>query len=104
MSILTARWPYESDAGIGEGEIRRIEYHTCGTCCKQIDLEIDGHNRISSVKFHGGCNGNLQGISRLVYGMDAEEARRRLSGVICGNKGTSCPDQLSKAIAEIEKQ
>lgn len=104
MSILTANWPYDSDTSTDKGEIRRIEYHTCGTCCKQIDLEIDGRDRISSVTFHGGCNGNLQGISRLVCGMDAEEARRRLSGVICGNKGTSCPDQLSKAIAELKKQ
>lgn len=104
MSILTADWPYSINAGTNKDEIRRIEYKACGTCCKQIDVEIDGNNRIASVKFHGGCNGNTQGVSRLVCGMDADEARRRLTGVICGNKGTSCPDQLAKAIAELEKR
>lgn len=53
---------------------------------------------ITDVKFYGGCNGNLQGISRLVYGQRAEDVAKTLKGVDCGGKGTSCPDQLAKAI------
>ena len=62
-----------------------------------IDVELkDGV--IDSVKFTGGCNGNLQGISALVKGMKAEEAIARLKGINCGGRGTSCPDQLAKAL------
>ena len=74
-------------------------YHTSGTCSSQIDLELED-GIIQSVAFTGGCNGNLQGISRLVAGMPAEEAIDRLQGIQCGWKPTSCPDQLSKALRE----
>ena len=75
-------------------------YQTKGTCSKQIELELDENHIIRSVAFTGGCNGNLQGISRLVAGMPAEEAISKLEGIQCGWKPTSCPDQLSKALRE----
>ena len=79
-------------------------YATSGTCSRQIDFELDG-NMIKSVVFTGGCHGNLQGISKLVEGMNAEEAIKRLRGICCGSKTTSCPDQLAIALeAALEKQ
>ncbi|WP_022769305.1 MULTISPECIES: TIGR03905 family TSCPD domain-containing protein [unclassified Butyrivibrio] len=74
-------------------------YKTRGTCSTQIDIEVDG-DIIKSVKFTGGCNGNLQGVSRLVEGMKAEDAIAKLRGIKCGFKPTSCPDQLSYAIEQ----
>ncbi len=72
-------------------------YKTSGTCSSAIDVELkDGI--IESVKFTGGCNGNLQGISSLVAGMKAEDAIAKLKGIRCGMKATSCPDQLAKAL------
>lgn len=72
-------------------------YRTSGTCSTRIDLELED-GVIKSVVFTGGCNGNLQGISRLVVGMRAEDAIEKLQGIRCGWKETSCPDQLSKAL------
>lgn len=74
-------------------------YKTKGTCSTQIDIEVEG-DIIKSVKFTGGCNGNLQGVSRLVEGMKAEDAIAKLRGIKCGFKPTSCPDQLSYAIEQ----
>ena len=75
-------------------------YKTKGTCSTMIDVELkDGV--IDSVKFTGGCNGNLQGISALVNGMKPEEAISRLKGIRCGFKPTSCPDQLAHALEEM---
>ena len=75
-------------------------YKTKGTCSTMIDVELkDGV--IDSVKFTGGCNGNLQGISGLVKGMKPEEAISRLKGIRCGFKPTSCPDQLAHALEEM---
>lgn len=72
-------------------------YKTSGTCSSAIDVEVkDGI--IESVKFTGGCNGNLQGISSLVKGMKTEDAIEKLKGIRCGMKSTSCPDQLAKAL------
>ena len=75
-------------------------YKTKGTCSTSIDVELkDGV--IDSVKFTGGCNGNLQGISALVKGMKPEEA---IKGIRCGFKPTSCPDQLAHALEEMIAQ
>ena len=75
-------------------------YKTKGTCSTMIDVELkDGV--IDSVKFTGGCNGNLQGISALVKGKKPEEAINRLKGIRCGFKPTSCPDQLAHALEEM---
>ena len=77
----------------------KYEYKTTGTCSQRIFFEIED-GKLSHVEFLGGCNGNLQGIGRLVEGMDAEEVIKRLEGVHCGMKPTSCPDQLACAIKE----
>lgn len=78
----------------------KINYKTNGTCAREISLEIED-GKIKEVSFFGGCNGNTQGISKLVVGMDAKEAMEKLSGIRCGFKSTSCPDQLSKAIERL---
>ena len=82
-----------------------MKYKTQGVCASFIDIEMNG-DIIESVKFTGGCNGNLQGISALVKGMSAQDAINRLKGIRCGFKNTSCPDQLAialeKALAEGE--
>ena len=77
-------------------------YMTKGTCSRSIDVELEG-NIIKSVSFLGGCHGNLQGISKLVEGMSVEEATKRLRGICCGSKTTSCPDQLTIALEEAMK-
>lgn len=74
-----------------------MQYKTSGTCSKLIDFEVD-ENIIKSVKFTGGCNGNLQGISALVTGMNVDDAITKLKGIKCGFKNTSCPDQLANAL------
>lgn len=74
-------------------------YKTKGTCSTQIEVELDG-NIVKNVKFTGGCQGNLQAIPRLVEGMTVEEVERRISGIHCGMKNTSCGDQLAKALRE----
>lgn len=76
-----------------------MTYQTKGTCSTAIDFEIED-GIIQSVKFTGGCNGNLQGISALVKGMKVEDAISRLKGIRCGFKPTSCPDQLAHALEE----
>ena len=77
-------------------------YKTRGTCSTQIDLDVE-EGIVRNVKFTNGCNGNLQGISRRVEGMRAEDAIEKLRGIKCGFKNTSCPDQLSYAIEEAMK-
>ena len=72
-------------------------YYPRGVCSQRMDLEVED-GVIRRVEVLGGCSGNLQGISRLVVGMDVEEAIRRMEGIRCGGKPTSCPDQLAKAL------
>ena len=72
-------------------------YKTRGTCSRSIEFDVqDGI--LQNVRFVGGCDGNLQGISNLVKGMKVEDVIEKLKGIDCGGKGTSCPDQLSKAL------
>ncbi len=74
--------------------------HTCvGTCSRQIDIELD-NDIIRSVRFTGGCDGNTQGVAALVRGMKVEEAIARLKGIDCRGRGTSCPDQLARALRQ----
>lgn len=73
-------------------------YKTRGTCSQAIEFEIDENKVLHNVKFIGGCSGNTQGISKLVEGMDTTEVIKRLEGINCGGRGTSCPDQLSLAL------
>ena len=79
------------------------EYKTNGTCSRKIIFELDDENKVHNVVFEGGCHGNLQGIGKLVEGMDAAEVIKRVEGIKCGFKQTSCPDQLSKALTEAVK-
>ena len=81
---------------------KSIVYTTHGTCSRQIQVQIED-GIIQSVQFVGGCNGNTKGISALVRGMKAEEVVKRLKGADCGGRGTSCPDQLARAIEEAIK-
>lgn len=74
-------------------------YITQGVCAKKINFSVD-YNKVNNVEFHFGCPGNLQGISKLVEGMDIEQVIQRLKGIKCGSRSTSCPDQLSKALSE----
>lgn len=74
-------------------------YKTHGTCARQIDLELEG-NVIKKVNFVSGCNGNSQGIAKLVEGMTVEDVKTKLTGISCEGKSTSCPDQLAKAVEE----
>ena len=74
-------------------------YLTQGTCSRKIDFEVED-GILKSVRFEGGCNGNLQGISRLITGMPVDEVIKRLEGIRCGFKQTSCPDQTARALKE----
>ncbi len=74
-------------------------YKTKGTCASHIQLELDG-DVLRKVKFIKSCDGNSQGIARLVEGLTVEEIKQKLSGIKCGGKCTSCPDQLAKAVDE----
>lgn len=76
-----------------------MNYKTSGVCSKEIQFEVED-NIVKSVSFVGGCSGNTQGISKLVEGMSVDEVIRRLEGVKCGFRSTSCPDQLAKALIE----
>ena len=78
-------------------------YKTRGVCSREIQFDIED-NKVKSVKFIGGCQGNTQGVARLVEGMDVDEAIKRLSGIDCGGRGTSCPDQLSIALKQALQQ
>ncbi len=72
-------------------------YKTRGTCSQQIEFDLED-GIVKNISFYGGCNGNLQGISKLCEGKPAEEIINTLSGIRCGFKTTSCPDQLSQAL------
>lgn len=78
--------------------IRKASFQTCGAVCSsQIDIELEG-DTLRSVRYTGGCHGNLQGIGALVQGMKKEDLIERLEGINCKGRGTSCPDQLTKAL------
>lgn len=79
------------------------KYKPQGVCSYEMIIEIDGET-IKKVTIEGGCAGNTVGVSRLVAGMKIEEAIKRLKGIPCGLKGTSCPDQLAIALEEINKR
>ncbi len=74
-----------------------MHYTPSGVCSQGIDFELED-GIVKNVRFTGGCSGNTQGVAALIQGMPAEEAIRRLKGLRCGFKSTSCPDQLAKAL------
>ena len=81
----------------------RYNYKTSGVCSRSITFEVE-NGIVSSVSYEGGCNGNLQGISRLVEGKTVDEVIAALSGIRCGYKDTSCPDQLTRALLQVKSQ
>ena len=79
-----------------------ITYKPKGVCSQLMDVEVED-GKIVNVEILGGCSGNLQGISRLVAGMNIDEAISRMEGIRCGWKSTSCPDQLAQALKQIKE-
>lgn len=79
------------------------QYEPKGVCSMQMNIEVE-NEIIKSVKIIGGCAGNTQGVSRLVEGMNINEAIKKLKGIDCRGRGTSCPDQLAKALEKIKEQ
>lgn len=75
------------------------QYTPSGVCARAISVELDG-DLVKEVSFVGGCDGNHKGLCALVKGMKADEVKERLSGITCGFRSTSCPDQLAKAVCE----
>lgn len=78
---------------------KKFTYKTQGTCSKSIEIELEG-DIVKSVRFEGGCHGNTQGIGLLTRGMQAADVIARLEGIDCKGRGTSCPDQLAKALRQ----
>lgn len=77
-----------------------ITFKTSGVCSKEITIRIE-NEKVIKVSFFAGCDANLEGISRLIEGMPVTEVIKKLKGIDCGERGTSCPDQLAKALEEI---
>ena len=75
----------------------QYEYKTKGTCSRSILFDVE-NGKVMNVQFIGGCHGNLQGIGKLVEGMDIDDVISRIEGIHCGMKSTSCPDQLAQAL------
>lgn len=81
-----------------EGPVQKASFQTCGAVCsRQIDIELEG-DTVRSVRYTGGCHGNTQGLSALVVGMKKADIIARLEGINCKERGTSCPDQLARAL------
>ena len=80
-----------------------IVYKTQGTCSREIHFDVE-NNKLKNVSFVGGCNGNLKGIGLLVEGMDIDEVIKRVEGVSCNGRPTSCPDQLARALKQYKEQ
>lgn len=81
--------------------VKQLVYTPSGVCSRKMIIDYE-NDKIVDVKVIGGCNGNLQGISKLLVGMDVHEAINRLEGIRCGMKSTSCPDQIAKALKTIK--
>ena len=77
----------------------KYSYRPQGTCSKLMNFELED-GVITSLKFYGGCNGNLKGISKILIGMKAEDVITNFKGITCGFRDTSCPDQLARALEE----
>ncbi|MGL4518518.1 MAG: TIGR03905 family TSCPD domain-containing protein [Phocaeicola sp.] len=77
-----------------------LRYETTGTCATHIEVEVV-ENVVKQVRFWGGCNGNLQGIARLVEGMQVDDVLAKLEGICCGRRTTSCPNELCKALRKL---
>ena len=84
--------------------MKHIQYKTQGTCSQLISVIADDNDVIQEVAFFGGCNDNLQGICRLVKGQKIDDVISLLNGIRCGDKPTSCPDQLCRALEQLKRQ
>lgn len=83
----------------------RYTHKNKGTCSRAVSFDLDEKNgTVTSVSFEGGCNGNTKGISALCEGKNIDELIKTLSGIECGMKGTSCPDQLARALSEAKEK
>lgn len=80
----------------------QFEFKTRGTCSQMIYFDIED-GKVRNLRFVGGCNGNLKGISALVEGMDVDTVIEKVEGIRCGMKSTSCPDQLAKALKQAKE-
>ena len=80
-----------------------MRYKTSGVCSSAIDFDVVD-NKVTNVKFIGGCSGNTQGVAALIEGMDIDEAIKRIEGIRCGFRPTSCPDQLARALKQYKEQ
>ena len=83
--------------------MEKISYVTHGVCARKIDIDVED-GKIIKVQFLGGCSGNTQGVASLLVGMTVDEAIERLSGIHCGPRPTSCPDQVARALAEYKNK
>ncbi len=83
--------------------MEQITYNTRGVCSRKIKIEVED-GIIKAVSFEGGCSGNTQGVAALAVGMTVDEVIEKLSGIRCGFKSTSCPDQLAKALGEYKEK
>ena len=82
--------------------VKKLTYKTQGTCSSHIELEVED-GIVTELYCWGGCNGNLQGIRKLVKGMKIADVIERLEGIRCGNRPPSCPDQLCKALRQLQE-
>ncbi len=80
--------------------MKTIQYKTKGTCSRAIEITVDDNDIVTEVRFIGGCHGNTQGVAKLAVGMKREDVITKLRGIDCGGKGTSCPDQLARALEQ----
>ena len=79
------------------------EYKPSGVCSSKIRFDVDGDDRLTFVEFVGGCSGNTQGIGKLAIGMKVDDVIEKLSGIRCGFKSTSCPDQFAQALKQFKE-
>ena len=84
-----------------QDKLQKVTYQTHGTCSKYICISVDENGEVQDAQFIGGCDGNTKGVWALIQGMKAKEVIARLKGITCGNKPTSCPDQLATALQEM---
>lgn len=80
----------------------KFVYKTTGVCPSEIELEVND-NKITSVEFNGGCNGNLKALKKVITGMNTDDVIKTFSGITCGKRETSCTDQLAKALIELKR-
>ena len=88
----------------GNGKQMKYSYEPQGVCSFRMDFDIDGEGIVTNVKITGGCPGNTQGVARLAEGRKADELIALLSGIRCGNKPTSCPNQLARALLSAQNK